>query len=389
MAEVKTVGVLGAGLMGHGIAQVAAQAGYDVVLREVDDDRLAKGVGKIEKQLARAVEKGKLEQADADAARGRIAATTHYGELSGCDLVIEAITEDLALKLEMWRQLDEIVKPDAWFATNTSSLAVVDQAAATSRPERFLGLHFFNPAQVMPLVEVIRAVTTSDEAFQAGLDFGAKLGKKTVQTRDSAGFIVNRLLVPYLLDAIVKPEAWFATNTSSLPVVDQAAATSRPERFLGVHFFNPAQVMPLVEVIRAVTTSDEAFQTGLEFGAKLGKKTVKTRDSAGFIVNRLLVPYMLDAIRAYEEGVGSIEQIDAAMKAGANHPMGPFTLLDFVGLDTTKSIADIMFDEYREKRFAAPPTLRKMVAAGWYGNKSGRGFYDHSGETPVAVDPGL
>jgi 3-hydroxybutyryl-CoA dehydrogenase len=294
MAEVKTVGVLGAGLMGHGIAQVAAQAGYDVVLREVDDDRLATGVGKIEKQLARAVEKGKLEQADADAARGRIATTTDYGELAGCDLVIEAITEDLALKLEMWRELDPIVKPDAWFATNTSSLAVVDQAAATARPERFLGLHFFNPAQVMPLVEVIRAVTTSDEAFQVGLDFGAKLGKKTVQTRDSAGFIVNRLLVPYLLDSI----------------------------------------------------------------------------------------------RAYEEGVGSIAEIDDAMKAGAGHPMGPLTLADFVGLDTMGAICDVLFDEFRERRFARPPLLRKMLSAGWYGRKSGMGFYDYSGERPVP-NPGI
>jgi 3-hydroxybutyryl-CoA dehydrogenase len=294
MAEIKTVGVLGAGLMGHGIAQVAAQAGYDVVLREVDDDRLATGIEKIEKQLVRAVEKGKLEQADADAVRGRIAPTIHYRELAGCDLVIEAITEDLGLKLEMWRELDEIVKPEAWLATNTSSLAVVDQAAATSRPDRFLGLHFFNPAQVMPLVEVIRAVTTSDEAFQAGLDFGTRLGKKTVQTRDSAGFIVNRLLVPYLLDAI----------------------------------------------------------------------------------------------RAYEEGVGSIAEIDAAMKAGAAHPMGPLTLADFVGLDTLGAICDVLFDEFRERRFARPPLLRKMLSAGWYGRKSGMGFYDYSGEQPVP-NPGI
>ena len=294
MAEIETVGVLGAGLMGHGIAQVAAQAGYDVVLREVDDDRLARGVGRIEKQLARAVEKGKLEQADADAVRGRISPTIDYRALADCDLVIEAITEDLGLKLEMWRELDGIVKPGAWFATNTSSLAVVDQAAATSRPERFLGLHFFNPAQVMPLVEVIRAVTTSEEAFQAGLDFGARLGKKTVQTRDSAGFIVNRLLVPYLLDAI----------------------------------------------------------------------------------------------RAYEEGVGSIAEIDDAMKAGAGHPMGPLTLADFVGLDTMGAICDVLFDEFRERRFARPPLLRKMLSAGWYGRKSGMGFYDYSGETPVP-NPGI
>jgi len=294
MAEIGTVGVLGAGLMGHGIAQVAAQAGYDVVLREVDDDRLAKGVGRIEKQLARAVEKGKLGQVEADAVRGRISPTTDYGELAGCDLVIEAITEDLALKLEMWRELDGIVKPEAWFATNTSSLAVVDQAAATSRPDRFLGLHFFNPAQVMALVEVIRAVTTSDEAFQAGLDFAASVGKKPVQTRDSAGFIVNRLLVPY----------------------------------------------------------------------------------------------MLDAIRAYEEGVGSIAEIDEAMKAGAGHPMGPLTLADFVGLDTMGAICDVLFDEFRERRFARPPLLRKMLSAGWYGRKSGMGFYDYAGERPEP-NPGI
>ena len=166
------------------------------------------------------------------------------------------------------------------------------------------------------------------------------------------------------LDPIVKPDAWFATNTSSLAVVDQAAATSRPERFLGLHFFNPAQVMPLVEVIRAVTTSDEAFQVGIDFGAKLGKKTVQTRDSAGFIVNRLLVPYLLDAIRAYEEGVGSIAEIDDAMKAGAGHPMGPLTLADFVGLDTMGAICDVLFDEFRERRFARPPLLRKMLSAG-------------------------
>ena len=293
--EISKVGVLGAGLMGHGIAQVAAQAGYDVVLREVDQERLDKGIGRIEKQLGRAVEKGRMEQSDADAVRGRINGTLDYGDYADCDLVVEAITESLQLKLDMWRELDGIVKEGAVLATNTSSLSVIDQAAATKRPQRFIGLHFFNPAQVMPLLEVVQTVTTDDESLK----------------------------------------------------------------------------------------------TGFEFGEKLGKLTVHAKDKTGFIVNRLLVPYLLDAIRAYEEGVGSIEQIDAAMKAGANHPMGPFTLLDFVGLDTTKSIADIMFDEYRERRFAAPPTLRKMVAAGFYGQKSGRGFYDYSGEKPVAVDPGL
>jgi 3-hydroxybutyryl-CoA dehydrogenase len=293
--EIDKVGVLGCGLMGHGITQICAQAGWDVVVREVDQERLDGGIGKIEKQLARAVEKGKAPQEEADAVRARIQPTLDYADLADCDLVIEAMTEDLGLKLEMWREVDAIVKEGATFATNTSSLAVIDQAAATSRPDLFCGMHFFNPAQVMPLLEVVQTVTTSEETLRLGFEVGEKLGKTTVHAKDKTGFIVNRLLVPYLLDAI----------------------------------------------------------------------------------------------RAYEEGVGSIDQIDEAMKAGANHPMGPFTLLDFVGLDTTKSIADIMFDEYRERRFAAPPTLRKMVSAGYYGRKSGKGFYDYSGEKPVPTDLGL
>ena len=287
--EISKLGVVGCGLMGHGIAQVAAQAGYDVLVREVDQDRLDKGIGRIEKQLARAVEKGRMEQGDADAVRGRIQGTLEYGDLADCDLVIEAITESAENKLEMWKELD----------------------------------------------------------------------------------------------SVVKDEAVFATNTSSLPVIDQAAATKRPYQFLGLHFFNPPQVMKLLEVVRCVTTGDEAYATGLEFGEKLGKTTVRTKDKAGFIVNRLLVPYMLDAIRAYEEGVGSIEEIDQAMMAGAAHPMGPLTLADFVGLDTLSAICDVMRDEFRERRFAKPPTLRKMLAAGWYGKKSGMGFYDYSGEKPA------
>jgi len=294
MAEIKTVGVLGAGLMGHGIAQVAATSGYEVVLREVDEAHLERGLGNIEKQLARAVEKGKTSQEDADAVRARIAGTVDYAKLSGCDLVIEAITESLPLKLEMWKELDKIVKPEAVFATNTSSLAVIDQAAATSRPEKFVGLHYFNPAQVMKLVEVVRCVTTSDAAFD----------------------------------------------------------------------------------------------TALEFARAEGKLAIPTRDRAGFIVNRLLVPYMLDAMRAFEEGVGSVQEIDEAMKAGAGHPMGPLTLADFVGLDTLGSICDVLFDEFRERRFARPPVLRKMLAAGWYGRKAGIGFYDYTGQAPVS-NPGL
>jgi len=294
MAEIRTVGVLGAGLMGHGIAQVSAQSGYDVVLREVDDAALAKGLGRIEKQLARAVERGKSTQEDADAVRSRIKGTTDYGDLAGCDLVIEAITEDLQRKVEMWGEVDRIVKP----------------------------------------------------------------------------------------------EAIFATNTSSLPVIAQAAATQRPASFVGLHYFIPAQVMKLVEVVRAVTTSDEALETATAFAKAQGKLAIPTRDSAGFIVNRLLVPYMLDAIRALEEGVGSVAEIDQAMQAGAAHPMGPLTLADFVGLDTLGAISEVMFDEFRERRFAAPPTLRKMLTAGWYGRKSGTGFYDYSGDEPVP-NPGL
>jgi 3-hydroxybutyryl-CoA dehydrogenase len=294
MADIKRVGVLGAGLMGHGIAQVSAEAGSEVVLREVDEESLQKGLARIESQLARAVEKGRADQAQADAVRGRINGTLDYGDLADCELVIEAITESLPLKLEMWREVDEIVKPNAVFAT----------------------------------------------------------------------------------------------NTSSLPVIDQAAVTGRPAQFVGLHYFNPAQVMPLVEVVRCVTSGEDAFSTALEFARSQGKLAIPTRDRAGFIVNRLLVPYLLDAIRALEEDVGSAQEIDEAMKAGAAHPMGPLTLADFVGLDTLGSICDVMFDEFREKRFARPPTLRKMLAAGWYGRKSGMGFYDYSGDSPME-NPGL
>ena len=292
--EIAKVGVVGCGLMGHGIAQICAQVGWDVVVREVSQEKLDGGIGKIEKQLARAVEKGKAEQGDADAVSGRIQPTLDYSDLADCDLVIEAITEDLAQKLEMWKQVDDVVKDGATFAT----------------------------------------------------------------------------------------------NTSSLPVAEQAAATSRPERFLGLHFFNPAQVMPLLEVVRAEGTGEEAVKLGFELGQKLGKTTVAAHDNRGFIVNRLLVPYMLDAIRAHEQGVGSVEDIDAAMKAGASHPMGPLTLADFVGLDTLASIADVMHEAYGEERFAQPPTLTKLVEAGHFGRKSGRGFYDYSGEQPTPADLG-
>ena len=290
--DIRKVGVVGCGLMGHGITQICAQAGFDVVVREVDQARLDSGLGKIQKQLARAVEKGKLEQEQVEEVTGRIESTLAYEDYADCDLVIEAITEDLDLKLEMWKALDPIVKEEALFATNTSSLSVIAQAAVTRRPEHFIGLHFFNPAQVMPLLEVVQSISTSTGALEAGFEFGDKLNKIVVHAQDKTGFIVNRLLIPYLLDAF----------------------------------------------------------------------------------------------RAYEEGFGSIEQIDTAMKGGANYPMGPFQLLDFVGLDTSYSVGEIMFEEYRERRFAPPPTLRKMVAAGYLGRKSGRGFYDYSGEEPVPMD---
>lgn len=289
MSEIRQVGVVGAGQMGHGIAQMSATAGYRVVLKDLDATTLAGGMARIEKQLARAVEKGRCTQEDADAVRARITGTTAYADLADCDLIIEAITEDLDRKRAMWAELD----------------------------------------------------------------------------------------------ALAKPEAIFATNTSSLSVIEQAASTSRPGRFVGVHYFNPAQVMKLVEVIRAVTTSDETFATAEAFAAAQGKLAIPTRDGAGFIVNRLLVPYMVDGIRGLEEGIGSIQQIDDAMKAGAGHPMGPLALCDFVGLDTLAAICDALWNEFREPRFAQPPTLRKMVAAGWLGAKSGLGFYDYSGESPV------
>ncbi len=291
--EIEKVGVLGCGLMGHGIAQICAQAGWTVVIREVDQDKLDGGLAQIEKQLGRAVKKGKVEQADADAIRGRLEGTLDYADLADCDLVIEAITEDLDAKLEMWREVDAVVKPEATFATNTSSLSVAEQAAATSRPERFLGLHFFNPAQVMPLLEVVRA-------------------------EDSAG---------------------------------------------------------------------DAVQLGFDLGERLAKTTVAAGDNRGFIVNRLLVPYMLDAIRAYEDGIGSVADIDTGMMAGASHPMGPLTLADFVGLDTLASIAAVMHAAYGEERFAAPATLSKLVEAGDFGRKSGRGFYDYSGDEPEPTNP--
>ena len=281
---IKKVGVLGCGLMGSGIAEVSARAGYETVVREVTQDLVDKGLGRIQGSLGKAVDKGKMEAAARDEVVGRLRGVVDLGDLADCDLVIEAIVENLDEKRKTFSVLDEAVKEGAIFASNTSSLTITQMSMFTRRPERFVGLHFFNPVPVMKLVEVVRTLITSDETF------------------------------------------------------------------------------------------DQAY----EFVRSLGKEPIGARDNSGFIVNRLLVPYLLDAIRALEEGVGSVEDIDKGMQLGCGYPMGPFTLLDFVGLDTTYYIANIMFEEYREKRFAPPPLLKQMVLAGRLGKKSGRGFYDHS-----------
>ncbi len=281
---IKKVGVVGCGLMGSGIAQVCAAAGFETVVREVAPEVVEKGLKGIDKNLARLVEKGTITEAQKSEIRGRLKGTTAIEDLKDCDLVIEAIIEQLPAKRELFAKLDTLCGPNAIFASNTSSLTITEISTATKRPERFVGLHFFNPVPVMKLVEVVRTISTD----------------------------------PAVYDEMV------------------------------------------------------------EFGAMLGKVPVRAHDSTGFIVNRLLVPYLLDAIRALEEGVGSIEDIDNSMKLGCGHPMGPLTLLDFVGLDTTYYIANIMFEEFREKRFASPPLLKRMVLAGWNGRKAGRGFYDYA-----------
>ena len=281
--EVKKVGVLGCGLMGSGIAQVAATAGFDVTVLEVEQKFLDKGFAVIEKSLAKFAEKGAIKEIP-QAIRGRLKGTTKREDLADCDIIIEAIIENVEEKKKMYSSIDGIAKRDAVFASNTSSISITELLTSTKRPERFVGLHFFNP---VPL-------------------------------------------------------------------------------------------MKLVEVVRTIATADEVYQTAYEFAKKLGKVPVRTSDKTGFIVNRLLVPYMLDAIRAYEEGVGSIEDIDNAMKLGCGYPMGPFTLLDFVGLDTTYYITHVMYDEFKERRFASPPLLKRLVMAGWYGRKTGKGFYDYA-----------
>jgi 3-hydroxybutyryl-CoA dehydrogenase len=282
--EIRSVGVVGCGLMGSGIAQVSAMAGFPTAVREVSQELLDKGLASVERSLSKFVEKGEISPEQKIQTLGRMKPTLKLEELSECDLVIEAIIENRERKKELFAELDRIVKTSAVFASNTSSLCITEMMTATSRAPRFLGLHFFNPVPLMKLVEVVKTVVTDPEAVQLGLDFARRVGKTPVLTTDRAGFIVNRLLVPYLLDAI----------------------------------------------------------------------------------------------RALEEGFGTIEDIDQGMKLGCNHPMGPLTLLDFVGIDTTYYIAEILFNEYREKRFAPPPLLKRMVLAGMLGRKTGKGFYDYS-----------
>jgi len=295
MAEIRKVGVLGCGLMGSGIAEVTAKAGYQTVVCEVSSELVSRGEARLRKSLGRAVEKGKLEPDDRDLVLARISLTTSLEELRDRDIVIEAVTEDLDRKNELFRALDQLCGPDTIFASNTSSLTVAAMAAATARPGSFVGLHFFNP-------------------------------------------------VP---------------------------------------------VMKLVEVVRTIATDDAVYQRALEFARTLDKEPVEARDTSGFIVNRLLVPYMLDAIRCLEQGLASITDIDRAMTLGTGYPMGPFTLSDFVGIDTLYFISEIMFEEFREARYAPPPLLRRMVTLGWLGRKAGRGFYDYSGAEPRPLNLGV
>jgi 3-hydroxybutyryl-CoA dehydrogenase len=284
LSDIKTVGVCGAGLMGNGIAQTCAAAGFDVVLMEVAEEPLKRGVASITKSLDKFVEKGKLPQADRDATIARIKATTSVNDLKDCDLVIEAIVENVEIKTKLFQALDAMLAPHAIIATNTSSLCVIELAAKTKRPNRVAGLHFFNPVPLMKLVEVVKTIATTQD------------------------------------------------------VIDSLFA----------------------------------------FGTKLGKEPILAQDTPGFVVNRLLIPYLLYAIRCLEGGLASKEDIDKGMKLGCGYPMGPFELLDFVGLDTTYYIAEIMFDEFKDPAMAAPPLLKRMVLAGRFGRKSGEGFYKYA-----------
>ena len=281
--EIKKVGVVGCGLMGSGIVEACAKAGYPVVVREVSDDLLQKGLNRIRQSLSKAVARGKATQEQSDQALALVRGTLDLADLAECDLAVEAAVENMALKKQIFAELD----------------------------------------------------------------------------------------------GILPTHAILASNTSSLCVTEMASVTKRGDKVLGIHFFNPVPVMPLIEFVRTILTSDETMQTVRQFGASLGKTMVTAKDTPGFIVNRLLIPYLLDAVRAYDEGLATREDIDTAIQLGLNHPMGPLTLLDFVGLDTTLFIADAMFEEYKDPRYAAPPLLRRMVLAGQLGRKSGKGFYSY------------
>ena len=572
--------------MGSGICEVCSRSGFDVIFSEISDEAVAAGRQRIEGSVKRAVERGKLDQDEADAVLGRISSTTDNNDLADCELVFEAIPEQLDMKKELFAQLDGILRDEAILATNTSSLPVIDMAVATKRPHRVIGFHFFNPAQVMKLVELVRTVATDEQVVSTAREFGEKLGKTPVVARDRAGFIANLLLFPYLnsatrmydqgyatredidaamqlgcghpmgplalldligldssyeicealwrqfrddqdapapllkqymvagylgrktgrgfyeyeepesskvvnavvdtgsaessgistvgvvgtglmasgiaevaakagndvilrgrseasikrakgavekslskavskgkleqtaadeilgritttlefsdlaevdlvvegvaedldvklaifkeIDASVKPDAILASTTSSLPIVDLAAATSRPDRVVGLHFFNPAPIMKLVEVVRTVATLADIEERAVAWTREIKKHPVRCRDRAGFIVNFLLFPYLNDAVRMHEEGYSTPQDIDAAMKLGCGHPMGPFALMDIVGLDVTYAILNSLHEEFRERRYAPAPLLEHMVRAGYLGRKTGRGFYDYS-----------
>ena len=584
--EVNKVGVVGCGTMGSGICEISAAAGFDVVYVEMTEELVGAGRERIERSIERSLERGRLERAEADAILQRIRGTTDMADLADRDLVIEAVPEKLDLKKKTFASLDEVLGEDAILATNTSSLPVIDMAVATNKPDRVIGFHFFNPAQVMKLVELVTTVTTNADVVEAGRAFAERLNKSPVVARDRAGFIANLLLFPYLnsatrmfdqgfasredidasmklgcghpmgplelldligldsayeicealwrqfrddqdapapllkqymvagylgrktgrgfyryeapesskvadlvtadaatepsgistigivgtglmasgiaevaakagnevilrgrseasikkskgavqkslekavgkgkleqsaadeilgritttlefsdlaecdlviegvaeelaikeevfreLDRSVKPDAILASTTSSLPVVDLAAATDRPDRVLGLHFFNPAPIMKLVEVVRTVATSEEVETRATSWVREVKKHPVRCRDRAGFIVNFLLFPYLNDAVRMHEEGYSTPEDIDTAMRLGCGHPMGPFALMDIVGLDVTYAILNSLHEEFRERRYAPAPLLEHMVRAGYLGRKSGRGFYDYA-----------
>ncbi|MFP5351540.1 MAG: 3-hydroxyacyl-CoA dehydrogenase family protein [Actinomycetota bacterium] len=584
--DIRKVGVVGCGTMGSGICEVCSRSGFEVIFTEISDEAVAAGHERIKNSVERAVERGKLERAEADQVLGRISSSTSNADLADCDLVFEAVPEKLDVKRALFAELDEILGPDAILATNTSSLPVIDMAVATKRPHQVIGFHFFNPAQVMKLVELVKTVATDESVVETAKGFAEKIGKQPVVARDRAGFIANLLLFPYLnaatrmfdqgfasredidasmqlgcghpmgplalldligldssyeicealwrqfrddqdapapllkqyvvagylgrktgrgfyryekpesskvvdgagsetsaegsgistvgvvgtglmasgiaevaakagnevilrgrseasikrakgavekslgravskgkleqeaadeilsritttlefsdlaevdlviegvaedlevktaifkeLDAAVKPDAILASTTSSLSVVDLAAVTSRPDRVLGLHFFNPAPIMKLVEVVRTVATDAAVEENATAWTREIGKHPVRCRDRAGFIVNFLLFPYLNDAVRMHEEGYSTPEDIDAAMKLGCGHPMGPFALMDIVGLDVTYAILNSLHEEFRERRYAPAPLLEHMVRAGYLGRKTGRGFYDYS-----------